>query len=72
MIAVLLVSPCLGSPLPLLPHLSPLVSLLQDEAMMTDMAGAMDAAAGGAMGAADMTAMGRNGLYCLEYISPIL
>ena len=32
---------------------------------MADMAGAMDAAAGGAMGAADMTAMGKD---CLNKI----
>ena len=54
----LLVTSCLTSPLPML---SPLISLLQDDAMM-DMAGAMgDAAAAGAgaMDAADMTVMGK-------------
>ena len=61
MIALLLTSSCLGSPL--LPPLGPLVSLLQEDGMMADMA--MDAAAGaagGAMGAADMTAMGERQL----------
>ena len=62
LMSLLLASSCLGSPLlPHLAQLTPLVTLLQDPAMdMADMEGAMDAAAGGAMGAADMTAMGKN------------
>ena len=58
----LLLTHCLASPL--VPLVSPLVNLLQDD-MMGEMmdAGAMAGGAGAAMDMADMTAMGEINIY---------